>query len=578
MNNRTVFICAAIVCMAWIPSGIKAEDQYEKVFVGEAYTNILWTADPAYQNWSTTISGDLPPGLVYKQLQLYPMFTFISGVICGTPLPAGNAASYEFSIKNEIYDNDKNTLISACDKTFLLQVDDYADIPVDTGHLGTLPVLTEWSEDSDYGWSNGYVSVADQWKGIFVMQDWDIFAVACTTGTYCVEIDTVPTDNGKPLEIAVFDKNYIGEYGNKLAEGKTWNVYDDNGTLSATKQRVYFYGGHFNGILIRIACPYDEMINRKYKIRLFAAEPVILIHGINAYPLNSSDTESTFGDIKWLLPFIGSVKPSICYDFPWDSHDNDNPEGFKRYVGANEKEDETLYKYVYDIFMKHKQKITIIAHSMGGFVIRFQLREDTFSDMITQAIFVDSPQYGSELANFLYRRRKSFDAPGKFLNTLGQNFDIIDWGVSDANSHHLMRGGDTIYEMHTIGTVLPSGNISCTIGTEKGFFKILPATMKEYDSFTIGRVATRFTGALYLTSAADVFGIIRGIVRDQYSKGLEHSDGIVPVSSQNMKSLHPDIETIYIAKCHTEVQKLYLKNFDDARKLFNLIKRRINIQ
>ena len=213
---------------------------------------------------------------------------------------------------------------------------------------------------------------------------------------------------------------------------------------------------------------------------------------------------------------------------------------------------------------------------MGGYIIRFQLNENQFSDIISQIVFVDSPQYGSDLANFLYRRRNTIDAPSKFLNTLGRNFDIIEWGVSDANAHHLMRGGNTIYEMHHIGTIIPPQNIACTIGITKGNFKHLPMVMYEYDQFIIGRVATRFTGAPYLAAAADIFGIIRGMLRDQYCKGLEDSDGIVPVSSQNLKSLHPDIETEYITKCHTSVQKLYLQNFNDAEDLFNLIKNRIN--
>ena len=68
------------------------------------------------------------------------------------------------------------------------------------------------------------------------------------------------------------------------------------------------------------------------------------------------------------------------------------------------------------------------------------------------------------------------------------------------------------------------------------------------------------------------------LLRNRYAQGLEHSDGIVPVTSQNLQSLDPAISAEYAPKCHTDAQVMELNAMANCTKLFQVIKARMNAQ
>jgi hypothetical protein len=167
--------------------------------------------------------------------------------------------------------------------------------------------------------------------------------------------------------------------------------------------------------------------------------------------------------------------------------------------------------------------------------------------MIDQVIFLDSPQYGSELANFVVHNKFEF-------NVVDVAFDYLNdtWGTSRANFRHLCRGGDTVWDMHhNIPLNIPPENVACTVGTYGGFLE----------------------GAGYLyTRTCNIFG-------REYYVGLKRGDGIVPATSQNMQSLDKKIKVVYLNKNHVECQTLDtdgLNDEDNCKDLYELIKERMN--
>lgn len=179
--------------------------------------------------------------------------------------------------------------------------------------------------------------------------------------------------------------------------------------------------------------------------------------------------------------------------------------------------------------------------------------------MINEVIFLNLPQYGSELGNFCYR----YPWPNKLTIFLASLFESQSWGTSQENMIHLSRAGDTIWEMHqnfiSNNNNLDPNKVSCTIGTTRGPFLLLIGIMKRLDA----KITPR-----------EILGL--DYFKNCYNKGLSDSDGIVPYTSQNMKSMDSDIEAVEIEKNHIHVQRLKLDDMDDCRKLYNLIKKRMN--
>jgi len=142
---------------------------------------------------------------------------------------------------------------------------------------------------------------------------------------------------------------------------------------------------------------------------------------------------------------------------------------------------------------------------------------------------------------------------------------------------HLCRGGDTVWEMADIPLNIPEDRIGVVIGTARGPYAALPAAMFAYDvTPSLVRDVMEYAG--YGDRLPE--RTILAMLRDRYAQGLNHSDGIVPVTSQNMRSrlLIPDDNVIEIPKCHTGVQKIERASLDASRALYNMIKQQMNTE
>ena len=451
------------------------------------------------------------------------------------------------------------------------RIDDWADNSSDTSHICRLSLSTDYT--------NGFLQSETMWypsgqynnpqsKTMTIPADIDVFKIDLDPGIYCIETEIVNLSFG--LEISVYN-SYLFNSDSRIGYfNDDYNRYDGNGIIDGSGQRLYFTNDMIRTCYIELKQRFgmQGFADTEYKIRVLKARPVILVHGINASPKDSSDTATAFEHMRDYLGYFKEVMPCVCYDFPWWSNDEDS-NGFEKYVGIDKNDDESLYKFAYEKFKLHGDyKANIILHSMGGFVVRYQLDYQNFADMINQVLFIDSPMYGSDLANFLVARTSA----NNVFNTISSSLD-----TSQANNIHLSRGSDTVWKMHHEKDLnIPASRIAFTVGTSRGPYDWLWLAMFGYD-YGEGLIKD----AIRANNFPAYKNTIKALFKDRYLIGLKRSDGIVPVTSQNLLNLVPDIPEanyIFLEKHHTEVQKLDLNNMNSCNELYNLIKARMNAQ
>jgi hypothetical protein len=528
--------------------------KHYKIYSNIPTNIVLWSEGPnasLIKNFQYDSEGFLPAGLHYQvdEEECGDSGIKYTGKIYGAALdtePPGDDTFHAWTTSEDPYGNPVEQHYYSH-----IQVDDHADYHAEQKFLGTLPTLTAWSDDSGYGWTNGHLFAEETWNNIQIPKDIDFFTASgnndntCSAGVYCIETQVVATDI-QPLHIQAYKNNN----GTLMLydELDTWNIYDIDGNMEGPKQRLYFSKTDDDDFLVKIQTSSLTPWKGNYKIRVFTVKPVFLVHGINAGPTEPGKNETTFGEMRDCLGFLEEVYPCQCYDYPWDSNKDFNGKGFLEYI--SDSDDSGFFKFIYDTYDSRYNKLNkanIICHSMGGFIVRHQLAYKNFANMIDQVIFLDSPQYGSELANFVLHNYFEYGIINPtikiFMNT---------WGTAKSNFRHLSRGGETIWNMHhNIPLNIPPENVVCTVGTKGGMYE---------------------TFGYYLTKKYNFVG-------DEYYAGLIRGDGIVPATSQNMQSLDKKIQVEYLDKHHMECQKLYssgLKDKDDCKKLYELIKERMN--
>jgi len=447
---------------------------------------------------------------------------------------------------------------------YFFSVDDWADQPINSSHVGQLNLSEDYTEGRLYSqtnwFSNGEFEYSPPEQSRNIPADIDVFKISLDPGVYCVETQAALVWDPKPLEITVYEANG-NNYGDQIAYVNVFDCFDDNGNIDNQHQRIYFLQETAGDVYIKINST-DPIFQGKYKIRVVKARPVILVHGINASPKSSSDPDTTFEHMRDCLGYFKEIPPCICYDFPWWSKDPD-VQGFEKYVGKKKEADDSLFKFIYEKYDLHGDyKANIILHSMGGFIVRYQLNYSGFADMVNQVLFINSPQYGSDLANFIATRP---DAAERF-NVLPMLFTCQE------NYIHMCRGGETVWKMHHEKDMnIPASRIAFTVGTKRGLqYLPLPGIIFAYD-YAIGRLKT----------FSHLGASIKTLLKDRYLIGLKRSDGIVPVTSQNLLNLEPNIPEAnyyFIEKHHTEAQKLTLNSMNSCSELYNLIKARMNTQ
>ncbi len=391
--------------------------------------------------------------------------------------------------------------------TFRYQVDDYADSPQST-KISSLPVMENWSDNN---WSNGYLFAEESWNGKNIPADIDVFKIVTPEkieldpGVYCVETEVNNLNASFGLEINLynadtFNDNTKMQFMTDTYEGYN-NRYDDNGQLDNIGQRLYFKNDQTRTCYIevkhRISIP--EISDIEYKIRVLKARPVILVHGIECWPKIKDDLETgnnSMGHWNDYLSYDANCYPCICYNFLWDSKNNDleyNPSGnskIKEIVDCNVDKNPSVVQ----LEKLHNMDVVIIGHSMGGYIVRYALSDNDSLSKIHKAITLGDPHYGSDIA---------------FI----PNCKLIAWfkRTSEINLMALRRGSDFVWNMHNWGG---KNKLVCLAGYDA------PPRIPSW----LG-----------------------------YTKGLDYSDGVVPVPSafvigaDNAMKLRADHGTVALA-------------------------------
>ncbi len=587
MKNNFKLVCFLIISLSYI---IFAETTvsnyyYKRVLPGDYIDQYIgcnyerWFNNPIYGESHekatcippnvSSLPNDLNVDIEYEPDQTY--------YLRGSIVPASSGDNNKIFTYTTTYKSEN--MLSTNDDTFITteryQIDDYAGVPQST-QICTLSVLDNWTND---GWSNGYLFAEEIWYNKNIPADIDVFEIVTSgkteldPGIYCIETEVNNLNASFGVEINLYNTNTFNNDTKMQFMTDTYdynNRYDDNGNLDNIGQRLYFKNDKKITCYIEVKQRFSipELPNIEYKIRVFKARPVILVHGINAFPQDATQTDTTFEDMRDYLGYFKEIMPCVCYDFPWDSSQPHNGKGFEYYVGDDPDEEKQLYGFVKDKFKLHDNyKANIILHSMGGFIVRYQLAYQSFADMINQVLFINSPQYGSDLANFIATRPRAAERFNKFpvLFTCQENYI------------HMSRGGETVWKMHHEKDInIPVSRIAFTVGTSRGYYKMLPIIMFNYD-YREGILNDLLEGK---KSDFNV-NVIKTLFKERYTIGLKRSDGIVPVTSQNLLNLVPDIPKAnyyFIEKHHTEAQKLSLNNMNSCRELYDLIKARMNAQ
>ena len=571
------------------------EYKYIKTFPNTTYTNTNFN-QPENSTYETTVreetdidtktydtDGDLPDNLILhlidsdsdssgpdsegRTTQWFYEKYGIDGTITKSAAKQGHNKVYHIQ---ETWGSSNNDDID-WDYYYYFRVDDWADNSANTSHVCQLN-LTEiytdgWLQSQDTWYPNGLFEETSPVKNRIIPADIDVFKIDLDPGVYCVETEVA--DLSFALEISIYNNNIFSDVS-KIGFTNDFCRYDDDGQLDSG-QRLYFINEKKGTCYIELKQRFgmESFPDTKYKVRVLKARPVILVHGINSSPKSSSDPDTTFEHMRDCLGYFKEVAPCICYDFPWDSSQPHNGKGFEHYVGINSSISDSLYEFVDERYDLHGDyKVNILLHSMGGFIVRYQLDYSEFANMVNQVLFINSPQYGSDLANFIATRPKAAEKFNKFPMFF----------TCQENYIHMCRGGETVWKMHHEKDInIPVSKIAFTVGTKRGLIYLsLPGIMFAYD-YKEGILNDLLEEK---KSDLNVNGI-KALFIERYTIGLKRSDGIVPVTSQNLLNLVPNIPKAnyyFIKKHHTEAQKLSLGNMNSCRELYNLIKTRMNAQ
>ena len=494
------------------------------VYYGDCYTNYIGSSyyfeiiDPEYpeNRWfessifhepsANTVPANLQCASLYNpsnQVTHYRLEGCFSRV-----QPLGNDIIIEYSEEN--HEESGGTIIN--DEIWhskeYFRIDDWADNSSDNSHICRLLLSDDYT--------NGFLQPEVLWylpgfyygsppqKTYTLPADIDVFKIDLDPGVYCIETEVNNLNASFGLEINLYNTNTFNNDTKMQFMTDTYdynNRYDDNGNLDNIGQRLYFKNDEKRICYIEVKQRFSipELPNIEYKIRVLKARPVILVHGIECWPKEKGDLvagNNSMGHWNDYLPYDANCYPCFCYNFLWDSKENDleydpaDVSKIKEIVNC----DTNINPSVVKLEESHNMNVVIIGHSMGGYIVRYALSVNNSLTLIHKAITLGDPHYGSDIA---------------FI----PNCKLIAWfkRTSEINLMALRRGSKFVWEMHKWGG---KSKLVCLAGYDA------PPRVPEW----LG-----------------------------YAKGLNYSDGVVPVPSafvigaDNAMKLRADHGTVGIA-------------------------------
>ena len=182
-------------------------------------------------------------------------------------------------------------------------------------------------------------------EGIQMDNDVDIYTFLPTNSVYCIEM---PTNSRVKMSVGLNTSDFSNisfEWTTNVyncLQGSTKRCYKDD-WIVGEKYYITLYCSSTNDY-------YSEDQNYIFTIR--NVQPIVLVHGIRSGPVKSTDTTNTaFKIIKDVFPFAEDLRPTVFYDFPWDSKEH----SYVLYYGSSRNNINILYGYVYNICLKNKQ-------------------------------------------------------------------------------------------------------------------------------------------------------------------------------------------------------------------------------
>ena len=353
----------------------------------------------------------------------------------------------------------------------------------------------------------------------FIIRITNVFVFDEGEGVFCVETSLDESVPAVPLKITVYEANASDNgFGNKIAEVTEFNCYNNDGKIDNLHQRVYFNNNDGKKIFVKIDADDTTFFVGKYNVSVKKARPVILIHGIECFPKIKDDIplgKNSMGNWEKYLPYDANCYPVFCYNFSWDSlKDNllldlygDGEGKITEIVNCSEDVNPSVEK----LKKNHKMDVSIIAHSMGGYIARYALKLKQNS--IDKVVLLASPMYGSDIAHIRIN-----DIAEYLKETSKENLTIM------------RHGSNFGWEMHKW-----EGKEKCLcIAGEKA-----PARFK----------------VSYFT---------RVTMGAEYARGLYDSDGVVPVSSATLEDAADN--KMYKRDHGTIALATYIKESDEFTK------------
>jgi triacylglycerol lipase len=169
---------------------------------------------------------------------------------------------------------------------------------------------------------------------------------------------------------------------------------------------------------------FPENIYKKRGKKEVLQYPVVLVHGIAAH------------DRKGVIDFWGRI-PKVLKEYGIDVFFG------KTDAWGNYESNAEILKMTIEKIIKetNKEKVNIIAHSMGGIVSRYLIWKYDFGDKVASLTTISTPHHGSEVADLIYKQeivhskivQKALDVFGKLFGDKNPNMYNVNYQLTTEN-------------------------------------------------------------------------------------------------------------------------------------------------